>query len=668
MARPASFRLVFGCLARAAVVGLCLGVGGWLPGVVLADEAPKFRIKWSNKLDKVGDSHATLEVKMPASLYTLVKSNNPNTAVLLRRLGVGKSYACLEEAQGRFDDNTSTVVIEYLHRGVARQVSEGRWEAPVGDAAQAELIAQYDRTAIFNVAANTDFGMATMVMHVEIPAGASELKLRTSPARLAYTLAGSASGGDDASVDMKFEAQSQIMSCLAKTYGNGRFDTMWVARAVLKNSGNQTLKQYRVRFRVANYGSWSPWMQTARVAPGQTVVDPFFPVFDLDKIADLNGPRPVNLEMEYEYQTADGRKVQESDVRRVQLLGRNEVIFSNVAENEAVGWFDRYNNAPAILASFVSSNDPVMQQVAGGVARMSGGAAASLDAEGALKFMACLYQFMSQNQIAYQTPPGRTFEGQLGQHVKFGRDVLRAKAGTCIDLAILYASVCESVGLRSVVFVVPGHAFPAAYLPDGRLIPVEATLVGRKNFVAAVETATEEASTAINKGLFYKIEVRQLHDLGVYPMDLATVETDYLTKLGYNFEVQSQQARTTVVNTSQAGGQGNHNSQNQPNVQPNVVGRLQGRWGCMGTINGCGVAMALSFNVDGNYVAMLSMVSANGQTGHRQESGRFTIEGNAISFVPVNGTPVTRRFELRNNQLLVEFAEIGQIFTFAAAQ
>lgn len=646
------------------ILVLVLAIAAGSMAAALADDSPKIHMKSTIVLNNVGDAHLTVEVKMPANLYTIAKTNNPNTAVLLRRLGIGQGWAEVDGLQGRFDDSTSTVVIELCDRGAARPTDDRSWSLPLTQASrQMGLVASFDRTVIFNAAANTDFGLATTVVRVEAPEGARDLKLSHNPERLTYRLP-VPKGGDDPAVDFRLEAKAQIMSCLAKSYGNEQFDHLWTARSMLKNTGDQTLENFRIRFRLEGYSAWSDWKRTARVVPGETVADAFFPVFDLDKIAGLTGPRPIMLEMEYEYQTADGRKVHESDTRRVELLGRNEVVFSSIPEDEAVGFFDQTNNAPLIVASMVTSSDPVMQQVAGGVSRLAGGPAASSTPEDAAKFLATLYDFLSKSNIAYQTPPGRTFEGHQGQHIKFGRDVLRARAGTCVDLAILYASVCESVGLKTMVFVIPGHAFPAVYLPNGNLIPVETTLIGHKDFKTAVKTGVEEAKRALTEGRVHKVNIRQMHDLGVHAIDLPPVEPDYLAKLGYNFEpgnrgpaVLVHQTTSTQPSPAPANTEGSS--------EPATASPIVGKWGFLGNVSGSTIAIAAELTANGTYVAQRTVISATGQTDRSREMGPYVIQGQSIAFYPGGAsTPIVRRFSFRGPQLLVEFAELHQVFAF----
>jgi hypothetical protein len=307
-----------------------------------------------------------------------------------------------------------------------------------------------------------------------------------------------------------------------------------------------------VRFRVTGFSSWSAWKKSDVVRPRQTVVDSFFPLFDLEKMAKLNNPLTTSIEVEYEYRDADGEKIEESDTRRVRLLGRNQIFFSSLDKNVQVGWFDKFNNAPLIMGSFVSSNDPVVQQLAGIVSGKTGGIAANRSLQEAKMYMKTLFNYLSDNKIAYQTPPGGKFEGQFGQHIKFGRDVLRNRAGTCVDLAVLFASACDAVGLDPVIYVVPRHAFPAVRI-GGYIIPVEATKIGHASFEEALEAGNANLAKLANTEIGYKVDIRQLHDMGVDSLDLPTVPADYLAQLGYDFDAQAARRYLTLNRRSRSG-------------------------------------------------------------------------------------------------------------------
>ena len=95
-----------------------------------------------------------------------------------------------------------------------------------------------------------------------------------------------------------------------------------------------------------------------------------------------------------------------------------------------VGFYDNYANGPLGLSSFVTHNDPVVQQLAGWISARGGGIAPCTNNKDAIKFMGLLYGYISESHIAYQTPPGGISGGKHYQHVKYARDVLHNRAGT----------------------------------------------------------------------------------------------------------------------------------------------------------------------------------------------------------------------------------------------
>ncbi len=213
--------------------------------------------------------------------------------------------------------------------------------------------------------------------------------------------------GNRTDATFEFDAKEAIMGCLAKCYSSERFDLLWVGKSRFDNTGNSTLTDYRVRFRIAGFSDWSAWRHSAKVYPGQSVVDPFYPVLDLEKLGLLTGSRTVSLECEYQYKRADGQQVVENDTKKLQLLGYNETIFTGLAPGEITTLQDASEFVPYALASFTSPNDPVVQQLVGRVSGLvpNGVNNAAGTNESAFAFAKTLYEWMVSNRIAYQTPP-----------------------------------------------------------------------------------------------------------------------------------------------------------------------------------------------------------------------------------------------------------------------
>ncbi len=68
-----------------------------------------------------------------------------------------------------------------------------------------------------------------------------------------------------------------------------------------------------------------------------------------------------------------------------------------------------------------------------------------------------IYQALVNRKITYSDPPASW--DLKGQRIRNPQTVLDEKVGTCLDTAILFASLLEASGLHPVIAVIPGHAF-----------------------------------------------------------------------------------------------------------------------------------------------------------------------------------------------------------------
>jgi hypothetical protein len=475
-------------------------------------------------VSRKGDARQRLTLALNEQDYTDFKAvANPVSAV--RRLGFGKKHWLeIQDLKVETDDARRTVTIGYTTRGMARLVGDGAWEIAREGVREWEPIGGHDNEALFDASTETRTGMLRMTVHVVVPRGGRGLKLSPGQERLTYELpdrGGLDAGG--AAPELTVDVQPQLMACLGKLYGDRKFADMWVARAVLRNAGGGRLHDYQVRFRLPEYTrDWSPLRRAPVVLPGQTVVDPYYPALDLERLVKTDGTREVRVEVEYGYRLPGGGRVERTESRPLTLLNRNTLVYSSLRrEDQLDSFYDRFDNTPVLLASLVSHTDPEIQRVAGWVSDLAGGGSFSSDPEAALGFLKALFEFMAAN-LSYQTPPGDTIDGVFTQHVKYGRDVLRNRAGTCIDLAIFYASVCQAVGLDPVLYVIPGHCFPAVKVPGRRdaVWAVETTLIRKANFIHALNLGKDDMARA-KKGPSYAIDVKQVQAKGVFGLDLS---------------------------------------------------------------------------------------------------------------------------------------------------
>lgn len=619
-----------------------LGLLSWGGATGLAAESTAIKINRTVVLNGVGDAQVKLEVKLPAESYTATKANYPNTTVLLRRLGAGTSWAKLDKVQGQFDDATSSIVIEYAQLGLARMTGDDLWEIALGTDSKLDLIHNVDNVAIFSAATQSDLGVAAVSLRIEAPSGAKDIQWKQDADRITYRFAPPTDQGTTSSASFDLDARSQIMSALASSYANEGLGELWVARSVLKNTGDQTLLDYRVHYRLAGVSDWSQWKRSKRVLPGQTIVDAFFPLLDVQRAAETTGNRPMMLEVEYEYRQQDGRMVREGDSRQVQLLGRNQALFSNLAQEEAVGFYDKYNNAPAILASFVGTSDPAMQELASRIRQTSGGTAISEKDDEAKKFLSTLYSFFATNNISCQAITGGKLDSHTAETLKYGRDVLQNRAGTCVDLAILYASVCEVVGLKPVIYFTASDCVPAVRLPGGQLLPVDMTGVATQSFAKAGEAGETRVKAARAKGEVCEINVAKWRSLGVHGLDLPRMDAGLLAN--YRFTGGSQTYTTQPTSQSQSGSATSGSTST-------TLDSLVGRWILEQAVNGTNVQYTVVLSADRRYAYRAAVVGSQGGA-ETQETGTFQQEETWLRFTPDGGKqPHTYFYRLRGDEL-----------------
>jgi len=343
------------------------------------------------------------------------------------------------------------------------------------------------------------------------------------------------------------------MAATSKVYGNPDMSdgSMWVAKAIFKNTGEANIQNLKVSYKLGEYSDWSIPKTYSLIVPGGCVVDLYHPVIS-SKVTHLLTRTPVDVQVKYEYRDEEENTYSEVSGERIEILGINQIEFCNLAMEEITGtWTEYFSNSP-LVAAWVTHLDPPVKALAGMVSRLVGGVPTMLNQESAVKFCRALYDLEVANGLAYQTPSGFLVEHLLGQDVKYPRDVLRDKSGTCVDLAILYASVCQAVGLETILIFIPGHCFPVIVLPGGGWLPVECTTISGAavgaqaqalSFDKAVEFASKELSN-LQMGKYYIVNVKEMQQKGLVSPELPRLEGDILERWGWHLpQAQPQPTR-----------------------------------------------------------------------------------------------------------------------------
>ena len=501
------------------------------------------RVEMAGRVTPTGDLVGRAVFTFDPQTYATIKGVVKDPVYFLRELSSNRADTELgADATAAYDDASNAVALEVHLLNVVRNRGGGRWEWQAEDQ---EFIGQATDdsgapvlTFSYKSAPSDEVKFEGKAVYT-LPAGATNVVFDQRKELVTYALAYKDTGGKGR-LEFSFDARDQIMSCLYKVYGlETDFPAQWVAKTRVKNVGSGLVTNLRLRYRVAGYSEWSMWEKFPEVLPGQTVVGVYKPVLE-KRIAELTSTTPANVLVEWRYTDSEGKVQEDSDGERISILGRHEFVFSNFTEEESMGsWYDAFSNAPMICA-WVTRDDPVVKQFAAMANKIAGGKGAPYSDEAAYAVLKACYELWLGNDFTYQGPVGLSdatlgFDNSIVQNIKFPRDVIRDKSGTCIELAALYCSMAHSVGLKPYMVLIPGHAFALIRLPSGNLLPIETTGIGGGKthgaaFDAVIESAVGTYKKAAAEGRVLEIDVEDCWTRGVSSPELAAVPTDVLQR------------------------------------------------------------------------------------------------------------------------------------------
>ena len=465
-------------------------------------------------------------------------------------------------------------------------------------------------------------------------------------------------------VACKMAVKERVLSGVYKSYGMTECPVpLWLAKSVFKNNTDARITKLRLRYKVGEYADWCPWHEYAAVDPSQTVVDLYHPILS-SACAKLTAQAPADLQMEGDYVDGNGQTKQISDSRRIVFLGRHEFFFSDMTADESTSAFQDGDTYSPLLAAWVTSNDDVVARLASIGNKMSGGVGASESDEATIKVMQSLYELMLAIDITYQHPGSMqdaslSYDSKLLQSLQYPRDTIQKRSGTCIDLAILYAAMLQTVGVSPILVSLDGHCFPMGVTPSGGLVPVEATGVGgggqSMSFSDAVKSAQKTWAKLQQNGRFTLVKCRDFWGAGIANPELEPLPPDILERWGISAgTVQNALGAMRGQQPQQGQPQGGQGQAPPPPAQPQQPQQPQpqqpapqapqggemaaGRW--TGTVSASGMQIPFSCDIsvrDGKLemvqTAQYDAVLGDGYSHTVAEKNVFTgtVSGGSIS-------------------------------------
>lgn len=137
--------------------------------------------------------------------------------------------------------------------------------------------------------------------------------------------------------------------------------------------------------------------------------------------------------------------------------------------------YDQWNGIrvlPEMLAAFVTPNHPEIARILKTASNIledwtgnpSFDAYQSLSPDRVKKQIGAIFEAIVGFGLVYCVPPA-SFENE-GQRIRMCDTIFSQRLGTCVDMAILFASCIEAIGLNPLLIITKGHAFAGAWLID----------------------------------------------------------------------------------------------------------------------------------------------------------------------------------------------------------
>lgn len=385
--------------------------------------------------------------------------------------------------------------------------------------------------------------------------------------------------GGSGELTCRLDVRDKVISGAYKVYGLADSPVgLWLAKAVFRNETGGVIRDLRVRYNLGEYAEWSPWETYPALVPTQTVVDLYHPILS-SRCAKLTASAPAELRMECEYTDAAGQTHKFERSERLTMLSRREFIFTDLSFAEQTGSFQDMDTNSPMMAAWVTPQDTAVTNLAALANERAGGAGASMSDENCIKVMRELYEIMRAINITYQSPasqvaPGKSFNITHIQTLQYPRDTIQKRSGTCIDLAMLYASMLHSVGIKPLLVSLDGHCFPMGVTRSGQYIPVESTCVGgggrdSNDFETAVQIAAKQWEELQKTGRFNIVDCRECWGAGISPAELDPLPPDILNRWGI----------PEMLEQADQQGPGNRQEQQRERTGPSN-GIVAGIWDC----------------------------------------------------------------------------------------
>lgn len=142
------------------------------------------------------------------------------------------------------------------------------------------------------------------------------------------------------------------------------------------------------------------------------------------------------------------------------------------------------------------------------------------------RLVKAVYDVLAKKDIDYVSNTGAA---SLGQKIKYPIQVLREKQANCIEGVDLFASILESLGMHTLIVLIPGHAFIGWYtdeeMTNYNFLETTAAWGGGADFMDAYKAGMDEFNEQVELGNFQNgtseiVSLDKARAYGIMPNDV----------------------------------------------------------------------------------------------------------------------------------------------------
>jgi hypothetical protein len=263
-----------------------------------------------------------------------------------------------------------------------------------------------------------------------------------------------------------------------------------VGKLTVTNAGKKALTNVIVTTQLPGFTTGPLDTKLADLKPGETREIAIKVVLDRARLVKHDENQPAVMAVAVHYNDGEFR-IEEKRSKALVVYDRNTLSWKEADS----------------VSAFVTPRTSAVQGLAKALARGQGDKTQG----DPLALASALFVGLGQQKVGYQKDPVNPYGAEALDYVQYPEQTLTNKSGDCDDLAVLYASLAEALGLRMLFVTTPSHVFVAVHtgvpaqnastlsLDKGDLlyhdglawIPLETTLIG-KSVHAAWKAAAKE--------------------------------------------------------------------------------------------------------------------------------------------------------------------------------